>query len=348
MPSPRKKKAEANGATAKLIEAFEFVSPAYKEKKADGSGANPHLFQQYCRIVNHQVIAFDGVIALGHPIDEDIAICPHLGKLLAAVKKAGTTLSLTELDSGRLSMKGDNLRVIIPCIDGTSIPAVMPDPPCGTMTDEVIAGCAAVDPLIKEGDANIRWIETAALLRANTIFATNGHVAFEYWHGIDLPPGLSIPKATVSALAKTKKKLTRFGFSPSSVTFYFEDGAWLRSQLFNEEFPDIDRLMNAAFGQRGPDDLREPPATLFEACAAVAPFADTSAIYLGPGIVKSHPVDGAGADYPCEGLTGYAVFNSQYMKLIAPHAKKLDLHVNDQQAIFFGDRIRGVLMKMKG
>lgn len=348
MASPRKKKAEANGVTAKLIEAFEFVSAAYKEKKADGSGSNPHLFQQYCRIVNHQVIAFDGVIALGHPIDEDIAICPHLGKLLAAVKKAGTTLSLTELDSGRLSMKGDNLRVIIPCIDGQSIPAIMPDLPCGTMNEEIINGFAAVNPLLKEGDANIRWIETAALLRANTIFATNGHVAFEYWHGVDLPPGLAVPKVTVAALAKTKKKLTRFGFGPSSVTFYFEDGAWLRSQLFNETFPDVDRLMNSAFGDRGPGDLREPPAALFEGCATVAPFADTHAIYLGPGVVKSHPADGVGADYPVDGLTGYAVVNSDYMKLIAPHAKGLDLHANEQQVIFFGDRIRGVLMKMKG
>lgn len=340
MASPRKKKAEANGATAKLTEAFEFVSPAFKEK------GQP--FEEFCRIVNHQVIAFNGVIAFGHPIDEDMAICPHLGKLLTAIKKAGSTLSLTELDSGRLSMKGDNLRVIIPCIDGSVIPAVMPDPPCGTMNDDILAGFAAVNPLIKEGDQNIRWIETAALMRANTIFATNGHVAFEYWHGIDLPPGLTIPKIAINALAKAKKKLTRFGFGPHSVTFYFEDGAWIRTQTFSEQYPDVDRLMNRAFNGRGPDDLREPPPTLFEACAAVAPFAETSAVFLGPGIVKSHAADGIGADYPVEGLTGYAVANSEYLKLIAPHAKKLDLHANDEQIIFFGDRIRGVLMKMRG
>lgn len=340
MPSPRVKKAQASGATAKLAEAFEFVSAAYKEK------GQP--FEEYCRIVNKQVIAFNGVIALGHPIDEEIAICPHLGKLLAAIKRAGTTLSLTELDSGRLSMKGDNLRVIIPCIDGQAIPAIMPDAPCGVMSDEILAGFAAVNPLIKEGDANVRWIETAALLRANTIFATNGHICFEYWHGIDLPPGLAVPKLTVATLAKTKKKLTRFGFGPNSVTFYFEDGAWLRSQLFNEQFPDVDRLLNKAFGTRGPNDLLQTPPALFEACAAVLPFAETSAIYLGPGIVKSHPVDGAGGEYPVEGLAGYAVVNGEYMKLAAPHATRFDLCPDQDHVIFFGDKIRGVLMKMRG
>ncbi|WLJ71205.1 hypothetical protein [Sphingomonas phage Birtae] len=340
MPSPRKKKAEASSATAKLSEAFEFVSPAFKEK------GQP--FEEYCRIGNKQVIAFNGVVAFGHPIDEELTICPHLGKLLTAIKKAGQTLSLTELDSGRLSMKGDNLRVIIPCIDPAVIPAVMPDPPAGVMSDDILAGFAAVNPLIKEGDANIRWIETAALLRANTIFATNGHIAFEYWHGIDLPPGLSVPKMAVNALAKTKKKLTGFGFSRTSVTFYFEDGAWIRTQLFSEQFPDVDRLLNNAFKGRGPADLLETPPALFEACAAVLPFADTSAIYLGPGVVKSHPVDGAGADYPVEGLAGFAVINGEYMKLAAPHAARFDLCPNEDHVIFFGDRIRGVLMKMRG
>lgn len=340
MASPRKKKAQASGATAKLSEAFTFVSPAFKEK------GQP--FEEYCRIVNHQVIAFNGVVAFGHPIDEDIAICPHLGKLLDAIKRAGTTLSLTELDSGRLSMKGDNLRVIIPCIDGSSIPAVMPDPPCGVVDDHILKGCAAVNALIKEGDQNIRWIETAALLRANTIFATNGHIAFEYWHGIDLPPGLSLPKMAVAALAKATKKLTRFGFGRNSVTFYFEDGAWIRSQLFTEAFPDVDRLLGRCFGDRGPNDLPETPPALFEAAAAVLPFADTSAVYLGPGVIKSHPVDGVGAEYPVEGLTEYAVINGEYLKLAAPHATRFDLRGGEDHAIFFGDRIRGVIMKMRG
>jgi hypothetical protein len=348
MPSPRVKKAVASSATAKLLDAFTFVSPAYKEPKKDGnSGGNIAPYQQYCRIVNKQVIAFDGVIGFGHPIDEEITICPHLGQLLDAVKRAGSTLSLTELDSGRLSMKGDNLRVIIPCVDGSIIPPVMPDPRCGEMNDEIKAAFAVVNPLVKEGDQNVRWIETACLMRANTIFATNGHVALEYWHGIDLPPGLTIPKIAINAIAKTTKKLTGFGFGPASVTFYFEDGAWIRTQIFSEVYPDV---MNNAFRGLGPNDLNDVPPTLFAAIENVRHFSATSAVFLGPGIVKSHPADGVGADYPVEGLLGYCVMNGEYAKIIAPHAKKVQLNTDEETrpVIFFGDKVRGCLMKMRG
>lgn len=342
MPSPRKTKKAQSSATAKLSAALEFIFPAYKEKP---QGAP---YPSFCRIGNQQIVAFDGVVALGHPIDEDLSICPHLGRLNDAIKKAGDTLNLTELDSGRLSIKGDNLRVIVPCVDPVTIPAVMPDIQCAVIDNRIREGMAAVTGAIKEGDANTRWIETAALLRANTIFTTNGNLCFEFYHGIDLPPGLTLPKLALTAVIKTGKALTGFGFSGSTVTFFFEDGAWLKTQMFTEQYPDVDRLLNNEIGQRGPADLPECPPGLFEAIEAVKPHADGSAIYLGPGVVKSHSQNDVGADYPVEGVTGFHVFNADYMKMIAPHAQRIDLNNSDRSAIFYGDRIRGVIMKMRG
>jgi len=341
MANPRDKKKKASSATAKLGAALEFVLPAFKDKGAP--------YQQFCRISNQQIVAFDGVIALGHPVDEDIQICPHLGQFSDAIKRAGDTLNLTELASGSLSVKGDKLRAVIPCLrDQSEMPPVMPDINCAVIDDRIREGMAAVTTVIKEGDQNTRWIETAALLRANTIFATNGHVCFEFFHGIDLPPNLTIPKAAITAILKSAKPMTGFGFGPKSVTFYFEDGAWLRSQMFTEEYPDIDRLLDKEIGQRLPGDLPDCPPDLFEAVEAVKKFAATSAVYLGPGVVRSHPAEDVGADYPVEGLTGFHVFNAEYMKMIAPHAKRIDLNRSEQSAIFYGDNVRGVIMKMRG
>ena len=61
----------------------------------------------------------------------------------------------------------------------------------------------------------------------------------EAWHGLDLPPNVPLPKQFVAALVKQKKNLTGFGFSRSSATFYFEDGCWLRTQLYSDEWPDV-------------------------------------------------------------------------------------------------------------
>lgn len=340
MPSPRKKKAEQSSATAKLIEALKFVAPAFKENGQD--------YQQHCRFANGYLIAFDGVIALGHPVDEDLQLCPHLGRTLAAIKRAGSTLNITELGTGRLSIKGDNLRAIVPCMDGRDIPPAAPDFACADIDERLLRGFAAVNPLIKEGDQNIRWVETAALLRGNTIVATNGHVLLEYWHGIDLPPGLAIPKVAIAAIAKVKKKLVRFGFSPRTVTFHFDDGAWIRAQLYAEEYPPVDdRVIAPSFGQRGPQDVPEAPAGLFDACAAVTPFVEAGALHLSPGVVRSHAQEGVGAEYPVSGLLGNHIVSAEYMKLIAPIAARIDLQDGSDRLIFWGENIRGVVMKMR-
>lgn len=341
MASPRKTKQKASSATAKLSAAIDFVFPAYKDA--------PTLeFQKYCRIGNYQIVAFDGVVALGHPIEEDLSVCPHLGRLRDAIKQAGDTLNMTQLDSGRLSIKGDHLRAIIPCVDPATIPPSMPDPRCATIDDRIRHGMKIVTSIIKEGDANTRWIETCALLRANTIFATDGKLCFEYKHGIDLPPNLTIPKAAITAILKTDKPLVGFGFSGTSATFYFEDGAWLRTQMFTEEYPNIDRLLSAEIGNKGPNDLPEVPEGFYEAVAAVSSHCDGAAVFLGPGVVKSHSAQDIGADYPVPGLTGYSVISHVYMKLIAPHATRLDLNNTPESAIFYGDNVRGIVMKMKG
>jgi hypothetical protein len=341
MASPRKAKQKASSATAKLSAAIDFVFPAYKE--------TPTLeFQKYCRMGNHQIVAFDGVIALGHPIEEDLAVCPHLGRLRDAIKKAGDTLNMTQLDSGRLSVKGDHLRAIIPCVDPETIPPSMPDPRCAVIDDRIREGMKVVNVVVKEGDANTRWIETCALLRAYSIFATDGKICFEYRHDIDLPPNLTIPKAAIVAITKTDKPLVGFGFSGTTATFYFEDGAWLRTQMFTEQYPDIDRLLSKEIGARGPADLPECPPTLYEAVASVSSFCDGAAVYLGPGVVKSHSAQDVGADYPVEGLTGFSVISHAYVKLIAPYATRLDLNNSPESAIFYGDKVRGVVMKMRG
>jgi hypothetical protein len=330
------KKAQSQAA-AKLAEALNFVGVAFKE------GGMP--FQAHARLAGKWITATDGTLTAGHPVEEELALCPHTGRLIDALNKAGTTLALTENENGTLLVKGDKIRATVPCIPGEDIPQVMPDPRIATIDDRIKEGFAKLLPLIKlEAE---RVIEVSILLRANTMVSCNGTVIFEYWHGIDLPPGLVIPKSFAAAIAACPKKLEGFGFSAKSVTFYFDDGAWYKSQLFGEEWPDVERLFDY------PTYPAAVPEGLFEAVKAIESFSKDGGVHFHEEKLKTTydnyqdtggPLYGATYDVP--GLQAGHSFTAKLLRLIEPVCAQIDYTSNDDRAFFVdGGMLRGSIMK---
>jgi hypothetical protein len=329
------RKAKSQSAS-KLAEALNFVAPA----SSDGTAAP---YQAHARLAGNWIVASDGAISAGHPIEEELALCPHIGRLIDALNKAGSTLAITERDNGTLMITGDKLRAVIPCIPGEEFPAFMPDPRVAAIDERIKEGFTKLLPLAKE-DAE-RIVEISILLRANSMFSCNGQVIFEYWHGIDLPPGMAIPKAFVAAVAKQSKKLEGFGFSDKSVTFYFEQGAWIRTQLYRNEWPDIDALFNV------PAYPVPTPEGLFEAVAAIQNFSEDGGVHFHDDKLKSSydnyredgPVYGATFDVP--GLQSGHSFTAKLLRLIEPVCEQFDYTSNEDRALFVGGNVRGVIMK---
>jgi hypothetical protein len=335
MPRPSKK--AQSQAAAKLAEALNFVAPCYKD------GGLP--FQAHARVAGKWMTATDGTLTAGHPIEEEFAACPHIARFIDALNKAGKTLAITENDNGTLLLKGDKIRAVVPCIPGGDLPQVMPDPNIATIDDRIKEGFAKLLPLtVTEGD---RVVEVSILVRANSMFSTNAYVLFEYWHGIDLPPGIVVPKSFAAAIASSTKKLTGFGFSAKSVTFYFEDGAWYKSQIFEEEWPDIDKLFDF------PQYPAPVPEGLFEAVKAIDSFSKDGAVHFHDEKLKTtydnyqdigSPVYGATYDVP--GLQGGHSFTAKLLRLIEPVCAKLDYTSNEDRAFFFDDaNVRGTILK---
>lgn len=330
----RKAKSQA---ASKLAEALNFVSEA-----AGGSDGIP--WHEHARIGGRWIIVTDGVLTAGHPIEEDLTVCPHIARLIDAINKAGDTLSIADQGNGRLLISGAKLKATVPCIAGEDIPPVMPDPQCAVLNDRLKVGFAAVCALAKnEAD---RIIEASLLLRANSVFSTNGQVIFEFWHGIDLPPGMTIPKASAAAVARQTKPLTGFGFSHSSATFYFEDGSWFKTQLYANEWPNVDELFNVT---SYPVDV---PPDLWDAVKAIENFSADGGVHFHADKLKTTydnyggregPIYGASYDVP--GLQGLHSFSARLLKVIEPACKQMDYTTNVDRALFIGDDIRGVIMK---
>lgn len=334
---PKKRNGEAQPVNA-MLDALKFVSYATKEIGAP--------FETHVILGNQWAIATNGVVSIGHQIIEEIQACPHTFRLIDALASCAEAYSITQLDAGRLAVRSGKFRAVVPCIEPALAQLPFPDPPVAAIDDRLRAALETVGVLAAEGAQHV--LTASVLLRAGSALATNRHVIFEAWHGIDLPPGLVVPKAAIVALSKVAKPLARFGYSQTSATFYFDDGSWLKTQLYNEQWPaSVDRILN------GQVNAWPVPVDFWKAVDAIEPFSDEGKIFFNGKELRTHPDEGTGASYEVSGIPTGVCFNEAYLKLIKPLAKQIDFCVkrdvdkNGYMLVFFGDNVRGCIAGMR-
>jgi hypothetical protein len=130
------------------------------------------------------------------------------------------------------------------------------------------------------------------------------------------------------------------GFSAGSVTFWFEDGSWIRTQQYQEKWPNTDRVLNVA------SDPSPIPPTFYHGLDAVAPFVEDNRVYFGENLLCTHYEGNSGASYEVEGLPNGPIFNLKYLRIIEPHVKSIDFVGVEGTSFFFGDKIRGAIMQI--
>ncbi len=339
--NPRKK-AEAKAA-AKLLEALDFVGHA-------SDITSNFAFARHIRFINGWAVSYDGCMRAGHPIEEDLNLCPHVGHLKSALAKAGASLALSALDSGRLSVAGGKFRAVVPCAPPDAMPPVFMDPSIAPLDDRVKAGFAAVLRLAKDEAETL--IERTLLLRANTVVGCNGNLMLEYYHGNDLPPNMAVPQAFAKAVVKISNKLVGFGWTEGrSITFHYEGGAWIATQLGEGQWPNVEPLLNA-----DTPNLEDCPKDLFPGLDAVTSFSDDGAIHFHAGKINStYANDGSdspvyGAAYDVEGLEAGHSFTAKLLKLAESACARIDYKTHSDRIIMYNSEqnIRGVLMKRLG
>lgn len=313
-------------AAAELIAALDFVQVAQKDT---GDAREIH-----CRISDGFVSANNGIISAAYPLADDIDACPHTLKLRHALSKCGQSFKAVA-GSGSLTVRSGAYRAVVPCAPAVALPDAIPDPSCAVVDDRVKASLLAVSPLASEGDARVAY--AAVLLRAGSAVATNGHCVLEHWHGHDLPPGLVLPKASAVAMAKVELPLVGFGFSSGSVTFHYEGGAWIKTQLYVEQYPDVDGVLNA---QTNPVKIQ--PRKLATAWDAVGKFCETF-VFFRDGEMRSDYDGEKGASYEIEGIPDQS-FNAKDFALVLPLIDTIDWTEFGKPAYFFGENLRGVML----
>src|SRR5690349_12164751 len=124
--------AKAKKEISSLLRALDFVAVAQKDKGAP--------YQTHVALTRNTAIAFDGVLAAGHIIEEDLTASPHTLTLVNALNKAEGVLSVTQLDSGRLSVKAGKFKALVPCLPDATLPGIGPDPRVGVIDNRIRTG----------------------------------------------------------------------------------------------------------------------------------------------------------------------------------------------------------------
>lgn len=326
-PRARRKKVESVHPAASLIKALKFISLA--QRKAGTIG------QQHCIISGNWAAATNGILTIGAKIEEDLVACPHTFQFIDGLSKCGHDLNITQLSQFTLSIKSEKFKAIIPCATVNEIELTAPDAPCAVIDDRIRAALENVAMLAVEGAENA--IHAAVLLQAQTAVGFNGFAILEYWHGIDLPPNLLLPKSSVNAILKTDKKLTAFGYSQSSATFYFEDESFIKTQLFADRYP--------AYQNAFDEDIEvwALPDEFFKAVGAIESFSPNGSIHFKNGFIYSHAFESEASSYQIEGLPEGLSFNAKYLLMLEHAIKKVFFNPEERKLYFYGENIRGVL-----
>lgn len=328
----RKKKIENS-----LLTAMRFVSIAQRSTGAPE--------QTHCRLFNQFASGSNGIISVGHAIQEDIQVCPHTATLTDALENLpDSSFALTLLENNRLAIRAEQFEAIVHCVSNSELPVVGPDAANYLCDNRFTNALDIAGVLATEGAAKV--INASIQIRNQSVLSSNGNVIIEAWHGISMPELLIAPKALCTAAKKAQDKtLYRFGLSPSSLTAWYSDGSWLKSQLYpsETELPNLLQFLNIPATPVPIDD------GFFEMLKRLEPFSEDGQILFtndGARVVKQSMSTFAteAKRYVPAGLS----FSIKSLLTVQPFAKKVHFNAAPGISLFYGDTVRAAVATKAG
>lgn len=322
-----------------IADALRFVSGAVASK--DYEPALCHLL-----IKDGRVLAYDGLLSASSSIPIQLHAKPHAKMLAQAVKAAGEaeTIALNMTPKGRLSFKSGSFQVFVECLPNEDdMTPPLPEGEEVQITDELFSSITDLAPFMGI-DASRPWA-MGLMLRGNSTWATNNIVFAERWHGSAFPYDIILPASAVAELIRIGKKPTKVQVTHASATFWFGEDRWLRTQLIEGAWPPkISTIFDA------PHSPEPFPPGFFEGLDTLKGFLgkERPVVYLLPGKLATSSEEGVGASVVLDMPQGSGqLFNHMTLRSIETIASKIDFTMHPNPCIFYGNKLRGVIIGMR-
>jgi hypothetical protein len=319
----RKKSTAATG----LLDALKFLKNCQKK-----SGT---VQENYCCMSANWAAASNGIVTIGTKIHENLEACPQTFQLEEALKEVGDDLSMTQLSDDKLCVTSGDFRALVPCVELEALCITEPDPNIAEIDERLRVAMVVTAPLADEKSDEAQ--KASLLVQSGSIVGTNYKGLIEYWHGIDLPQML-VPKVAIKAILKTKKRLTGFGYSGTTATFWFEDESYIKTKLYEYRKMNYECLFNYD------ESLLEMelPIEFFKAVKALEPFLIDGTVCFKDVALASDELE-EGSSYKLEGLPEGLKFKVNYLKLFEKNFTRAIFDSEKAIGYFYGENCRGVL-----
>jgi hypothetical protein len=288
--------------------------------------------------------AFNGLMSASTNVDVGLTVRPHASSFIKAITacddKEAIALHIT--DAGRLGIRSGKFKAFVQCLDpykeGIDIPK--PQGQIVEVTDELLASIKELAPFMSI-DASRPWAQGLRLV-GNSIYATNNIILVQRWHGANFPYEIVIPADFVKAVIKVNEKPTRAQVTDSSLSFWFSNDRWLRTQLVVDGWPtNLDKIF------RESEYAKPLPDGFFPALEKLRPFmSERGQVYIFPDKLATSQTEGDGASVDIEtGIT--ALFHLEQLQLLQSVMHRIDLSSYPSPSPFFGNKLRGVIVGLR-
>lgn len=307
-------------------ESLDFVAMAHNSKGL------PHEF--HVRIHDNFIYSTDGILTVGHPVSIGANFNPKLEDLRKVLAKFPRDFSITiDQDNSTFFVYGD-FRAVLPCLVDHAFPPLVPDQfVWGPLNSVILEGFKQLDPMVVPKGEYVA--ESCIRLKTNVMEAVSKRAVQQYWHGWTLPYEASVPKQAVRAVLKCGKDLASLGYGEDTITFFFTDGAWIKTQVYKEPYPEIDSVFNQA---TSPETI---PVNFFKALDTIKDWLIDNTVFVRNGLVSSWPNDEEGTNMRVQGLHVDIDLILDYISL---HMADSDLYntffMNPEGCFFFGEKVR--------
>src|SRR5690606_38973879 len=134
-------------------------------------------------------------------------------------------------------------------------------------------------------DASRPWTN-GVLLRGMSAFATNNVCLVEYWLGVETPIVVNLPKVAITEMLRIGEPPTYAQVHKNSLTFHYPDDRWIRTQLFEINWPDLSKVLDQ------PHNAVPVDERIFEGIEMLKPFADDMGrVYIKDDVMRTHRQD---------------------------------------------------------
>ena len=315
-----------------MLSALKFVQGSIAKK--DFVPALTHF-----RIKDGVVRGYNGRIALSSPINLDLDVTPKAVPFVKAIEACTTTIALSRSSNGKLYIKSGSFKAFVDCTE-EEYPHIAPEGEYTPTDYPILSVLRKLEPFIAE-DASRPWAR-GILFRGKSVFATNNIILVELWTGLSFPCEVVIPYTAVSEIIRLKQEPIAIQVSPTSLTFHFEGERWLRTQVYDLEWPDIGKVLNQ---EGNPVPI---PKGFFEALLKLKPFlGEGERIYLREGQVSTSNEDAEGATIEVPDIRTTACFNHEQLSNLEGIATAIDFAGYPKPCLFRGEKLRGAIIGIR-